>query len=422
MRRHRLPSQRLEPDRPRGEAVSARAQAAFPRGLAGHGLPRLLRDGPLRAHPAAECLLRAGQGQRRSAAGRRGVGGHLCRGVALLRPGHRHPLSQSQRDPVLQATAAGGPRSQREDRPDPHPRLHRGRRLPGARAGPGPRRLRARGRGGQTLGLARPRRGGFPHRRQMGAARQAQGPRREGPGVQRRRGRSRRVHGPQRPRRQPAQHHRGDAHRRLRHRRHARAIVYVRNEYPIAIKHLDDRAPPGARARPARPGHPGRGLQLRHRGGPRARAPSCAARKPRSSAPSRARWASPGSGRHIPSQRGIEGGRPPSTTSKPGPTSPSSSAWAPRPSPRWEPRATPAPRSSAWWARSGTPAWSRCRWACTIARDRRRHRRRPGQQGQDQGGTDRRAVGWLHPRRRASTCPSTTTAWPRPARSWVRAA
>ena len=58
----------------------------------------------------------------------------------------------------------------------------------------------------------------------------------------------------------------------------------------------------------------------------------------------------------------------------------------------------------------------------TDRRDRLRHRRRPGRQGPDQGGADRRAFGRLHPGRRCSTCPSTTTALPRPARSWAPAA
>ena len=76
--------------------------------------------------------------------------------------------------------------------------------------------------------------------------------------------RSRRLHGSQRPRRQSPQHHRRDDHRRLRHRGDTRAIIYVRNEYPLAIKHLMIALRQARRTRAARGAYPRNRIFLRH--------------------------------------------------------------------------------------------------------------------------------------------------------------
>ena len=90
-----------------------------------------------------------------------------------------------------------------------------------------------------ALEAARPRRRGLSHRAEMADGRGG-----EGAGalhhLQRRRGRSRRVHGPQHARRRSVQRDRGDDHRRLRHRRAARLLLYPR------------RVPDGDPARPER--------------------------------------------------------------------------------------------------------------------------------------------------------------------------
>ncbi len=83
-------------------------------------------------------------------------------------------------------------------------------------------------------------------------------------------------------------------------------------------------------------------------------------------------------------------------------------------------RAAPGPRSSAWWARCGTRAWWRSPWeppsgrSCTKSAAARRAGR-PSRRCRPAA-----LPGGAFPRR-CSTFPSTMTAWPRPARSWGRA-
>ena len=57
--------------------------------------------------------------------------------------------------------------------------------------------------------------------------------------LQRRRGRPRRVHGPLRAGGRPPRRAGGHGHCRLRHRRRDQGYIYVRAEYPIAVKRLE---------------------------------------------------------------------------------------------------------------------------------------------------------------------------------------
>ena len=92
----------------------------------------------------------------------------------------------------------------------------------------------------------------------------AAGQRRQVHPLQRRRGRPGRVHGPLRPRRRPAQRHRGHGHRRLRHRR-APGLRLRARRVPAGRRASRARPRAGARVRPARRGHHGQRLRLRPR-------------------------------------------------------------------------------------------------------------------------------------------------------------
>ena len=273
------------------------------------------------------------------------------------------------------------------------------------------RRPRVGDRRGQGVGAARPRRRRLPDRREVGAARQAAERPRQVPRLQRRRGRPRRLHGPQRARGQPAQRSSRGCSSAPSPPAPTEGVVYVRNEYPLAIKHLiialrqarelgllgEDILGTGfsfdidARARRRRLRlRRGDGADALDRGQDGRAAPAPAV---------------PGAARHR------RQARPRSTTSRPGPTSRSSSpTGAEAFAARRHAEATPAPRSSAWSARSRTPAWSRCRWASRSPRSSTTSAAAPLGQGADQGGADRRPVGRLHPGLACSTCRSTTTA------------
>ena len=129
----------------------------------------------------------------------------------------------------------------------------------------------------------------------------------------------------------------------------------------------------------------------------------------------------PSSGLLTPSSGASTTARPASTTWRPWPTCRSSSSTAPPSSRRWGCRGTRAPRSSRSWGRSGTPASSRSpsgsgsgTWSTTSAAGRRARRRSRR--------CRRAGLPGAASRPRSSTCPSTTTRSPRRARSWAPAA
>ena len=122
--------------------------------------------------------------------------------------------------------------------------------------------------------------------------------------LQRRRRRPRRVHGPQRARKRSASRPRRHDHRRLRRRREP-GYIYVRAEYPLAVKRLDNGDPRSAPPRlPRQPDlqHDNSVSTLKSASAP---APSSAAKKPRSSPPSKASAARLARARPIPRKPGL---------------------------------------------------------------------------------------------------------------------
>ena len=197
-----------------------------------------------------------------------------------------------------------------------------------------------RGRGGA----------GFPHRPEV-VARPAPSRRRQVRDLQRRRGRPGRVHGPAGAG--------GDPHRVLEGLAIAAYAVgaregylYVRAEYPLAVRARPRGHRAGDGARLPRRRHPGHCLQPAARG-PRGR------RRVRLRRGDGADRLARGPARHaaaapaVSRRRGAcAASRPASTTSRRWRCVPGSSATAPRRSPRWAPTAARAPRSSRWPARS----------------------------------------------------------------------
>ena len=190
--------------------------------------------------------------------------------------------ADAQPDPVLREAEAGRPAQPRPDRSRAHRRLHRARRVRGAREGAQRDDRRADHPGDQALRPARARRRRVPDRRQVGDLPPGGRPprRRSRRRVQRRRGRPRRVHGPQHHRERSARGHRGHDHRRAGHRR----VPGVRLHPP----RVPDRPGaagqgpgPGAGVRPPRPGHPRARSSTSTSRSCRARAPSSAASRRR---------------------------------------------------------------------------------------------------------------------------------------------
>ena len=278
-------------------------------------------------------------------------------------------------------------------------------------------------RRGQGIGPARPRRSGLPDRQQVGA-----GPpgsrRREVRHLQRRRGRPRGLHGPLHPGVRSALRDRGHGHRARGPSAPTQGFVYVRAEYPLAVR-APDPAPSSRRGSTAcwartswapdfsfdltrEQGR--RGLRLRR--GDRADRPR-----------SRARLPEPRPRPPFPAADRLCGAsRPTSTTSRPGPMCRTSS-----------------PRGGDWFAALGTEKSKGTKvfslvgkvkntglvevpMGITLRRDRLRHRRRHPQGQEVQGGPDRRALGRLPAGSACWTCRWTTSRWPRPARSWAPAA
>ena len=209
----------------------------------------------------------------------------------------------------------------------------------------------------------------------------------------------------------PAQRDRGDDHRRLRHRARTRAIVYVRDEYPLAVgaaerarsARRENAGPAGRRTSSARASRSDLSIaqgrrRVRLRRGDGAASP-----------PSKASAASRGRGRRTRRRSGLWG--KPTVHQQRGdawPTCPSSSRAARSGSRASAPRRARARRCSPWPARSPTPALVEVPMGTTLARDRLRHRRRHPRRAGPQGDPDRRAVRRLHPRAVARHARSTT--------------
>ncbi len=227
-------------------------------------LPRLLPPRadarrPARRRPLHRAQARAHEGDRQAAP--RPPRGR--RGALLGRPGDEGAGPAPRGHRVLPPPDPPRHRALRLDPLRLHRGVHRFGRLPGAREGPRGDDARAGDPGDASLGPPGPRRRRLPRRRQVAGGLQGEGSR-EDRRLQRRRGRPGRLHGPLPPRGRPARHPRGDAHRRLRHRRLAGLRLRPRG-VPARRRAPRGRDPPGARVGPPRAERHGDPVRLRRR-------------------------------------------------------------------------------------------------------------------------------------------------------------
>ncbi len=169
-----------------------------------------------------------------------------------------------RRASVLRAADAVGAGQLRRHRPDADRGVHRARRLQGVRRTCCGRTRRRGLRRGREERPARARRRRFPDGNEVEV--RPEDPRRpEVPHLQRRRGRPRRVHGPRRDRGRPAPAARRHGASRRTRIGATKAYVYIRAEYPLAIKRLVAAIEQAKELRPARPQHSRQRLRPRHR-------------------------------------------------------------------------------------------------------------------------------------------------------------
>ena len=199
--------------------------------------------------------------------------------------------------------------------------------------------------------------------------------------------------------------------------------IYVRAEYPLAVKRLRMAIAAGGGARLAGRRHPRQRAStsdLQDQGGRRRlrlRRGDGADRLDRGQARHAAH-----AGRRSRRRAACGASRPSSTTSRPGPTCPGSSPTARSWFAAIGTEKSKGTKIFPWPARSTTRAWSRCRWASTLREIIFDIGGGITGRQEVQGGADRRALRRLPPGDRSWTCRSTTRAWPPPAPSWAPAA
>jgi hypothetical protein len=174
----------------------------------------------------------------------------------------------------------------------------------------------------------------------------------------------------------------------------SKGYIYCRAEYPLAVERLTD-AIEQCRAWACWATTSWAACSRSTSPSSRARAPSCAAKKPPSWPASKVAAACPGRARRIPRSAACSASPRCSTTSRPWPTCRSSSTAAPSTFRISDSARRPAPRCS----RFPAPSQHRPRRSSRrhqAAHHHRGHRRRRAARPQDQGRADRRSVGRLH--------------------------
>ena len=147
-----------------------------------------------------------------------------------------------------------------------------------------------------------------------------------------------------------------------------KGFIYIRHEYPLALKRMDiaDRSGPGQGIAGER--HPRHGISISTSKIVQGAGAFVSGEETALLASVEGRIAMPRQRPPYPAQKGLWG-KPTVINNV--------ETWATVPeyhpprgrrgSPAWEPRPARGPRSSPWWARSTTPGWSKSRWASPSA-------------------------------------------------------